>query len=386
METRRDAVAQASGMKIGRVFGIPIYLHPTWFIIFLLVSYLLVDQFTGLPNHPGSAMDWVVAIVASLLFFVSVILHELGHSVIALRYKIPVVSITLYAFGGLARIAKEPEKPLQEFNIAIAGPVVSFLLAGIFLGLSILLAPYPLISKAAAWLGGINGLLGLFNLAPGFPLDGGRILRAAVWAITGSYVRATRIASQGGKIIAYALILYGAREALFESNIQGGIWIAFIGWFLLTAAQESYAQVAVREALSGLRAADIMSLDLPTVPRDISLEEYGHLVLRTGRRCHLVGSDGKLSGMMTTHALNQIPRNEWHNTSIQAAMLPLDKVRWAAPEEPVVAVLDRMQSEDINQMPVLQSDPDPHVVGIVSRDSILRVIQARTEIGKMPAQ
>ncbi|HEV3219798.1 MAG TPA: site-2 protease family protein [Candidatus Acidoferrales bacterium] len=379
-------MSQGSGLKIGKVFGIPIYLHPTWFIIFLLITYLLIDQFTGLPDHPASALEWGVAIVASLLFFASVILHELGHSVVALRYKIPVVSITLYAFGGLARIAKEPEKPLQEFNIAIAGPIVSFVLAGVFFGLSVLLGPYQMIAKAAAWLAGINGLLGLFNLAPGFPLDGGRILRAAVWAITGSYSRATRIASQGGKIIAYAMIFWGAYNALYLKNYTGGIWIAFIGWFLLTAAQESYAQLAVREALAGLRAADIMSLDLPTVPRDISLEEYGHLVLRTGRRCHLVASDGKLSGLMTTHALNHIPREEWHITSIQAAMLPLDKVRWAAPEEPVLAVLDRMQSEDINQMPVLQQEPDPHVVGIVSRDSILRVIQTRTEIGKMPAQ
>ncbi len=379
-------MARGSGFKIGRVFGIPIYLHPTWFIIFVLISYLLVDQLAGVPNHPASGMEWGVAIIASLLFFASVILHELGHSVIALRYKIPVVSITLYAFGGLARIAKEPEKPLQEFNIAIAGPLVSFGLAGAFFGLSLLFAPYRLVSTAAAWLATINGFLGLFNLAPGFPLDGGRILRAAVWAVTGSYVRATRIASQAGRVIAYAMILWGVITALYFHNYTGGIWIAFIGWFLLTAAQESYAQVAIREALAGLRAADVMSLDLPTVPRDISLEEYGHLVLRTGRRCHLVSSNGQLSGLMTTHALNAFPRDEWHNTSVQAAMLPLDKVRWAAPEEPVLAVLDRMQSEDVNQMPVLQSDPDPHVVGIVSRDSILRVIQARTEIGNMPTQ
>jgi Zn-dependent protease/predicted transcriptional regulator len=379
-------MARASGLKIGRVFGIPIYLHPTWFIFFVLIAYLLAGQFAGPPPNSASPKSWAVAIIASLLLFASVILHELGHSVIALRYKIPVVSITLYFFGGLARIAKEPEKPSQEFNIAIAGPVVSMALAGAFWGLSLVLAPYQLVAKSAAWLAGINAVLGLFNLAPGFPLDGGRILRAAVWAITGSYARATRVASRGGKVVAYAMILWGAYNALYLHNIQGGIWIAFIGWFLLTAAQESYAQVAIREALAGLRAADIMSLDLPTVPRDISLEEYGHMVLRTGRRCHLVSSDGQLSGLMTTHALNNISRDEWHNTSVQAAMLPLDKVRWAAPEEPVLTVLDRMQSEDINQMPVLQSDPDPHVVGIVSRDSILRVIQARTEIGNMPPQ
>jgi Zn-dependent protease/predicted transcriptional regulator len=379
-------MARASGLKIGRVFGIPIYLHPTWFIFFILIAYLLAGQFAGSPPHTPGPKEWAAAIVVSLLLFASVILHELGHSVISLRYKIPVVSITLYFFGGLARIAKEPEKPIQEFNIAIAGPVVSFALAGVFYGLSFAFAKNQLISAATGYLAEINGIMGLFNLAPGFPLDGGRILRAAAWAITGSYARATRIASQGGKLIAYAMIIYGAYQALFASNIQGGIWIAFIGWFLLTAAQESYAQVAIREALEGLRAADIMSLDLPTVPRDISLEEYGHLVLRTGRRCHLVASNGQLSGLMTTHALNTIAREEWHNTSVQAAMLPLEKVRWAAPEEPVLAVLDRMQSEDVNQMPVLQSDPDPHVVGIVSRDSILRVIQARTEIGHMTPQ
>jgi len=378
-------VPRGSGLKIGRVFGIPIYLHATWFIIFLLITYLLAEQFAGFPPNPVLAKDWVVAILASLLFFASVILHELGHSVIALRYKIPVVSITLYVFGGLARIAKEPEKPRQEFNIAIAGPVVSFVLAGIFWGLSLVLARNQLVSTAVVRLALINGMLGLFNLAPGFPLDGGRILRAAAWGITGSYARATRIASMSGKVIAYGMILGGAFYAV-KINLLDGLWLAFIGWFLLTAAQESYTQVAVREALAGLRAADVMSLDLPTVPRDISLEEYGHAVLRTGRRCHLVAGNGRLAGMMTVHALNRIPREEWSHTSVQAAMLPLDKVRWAAPEEPVLTLLDRMQSEDINQMPVLQSEPDPHVVGIVSRDSILRVIQARMEIGNLPSQ
>jgi Zn-dependent protease/predicted transcriptional regulator len=378
-------MVRGTGLKIGRVFGIPIYLHPSWFIIFLLVVPALARLFgTKNPGWP-STESWATAIAASLLFFASVILHELGHSVVALRYKIPVVSITLFVFGGLARIGREPDKPKQEFNIAIAGPLVSVALAGIFYSLTRIFPKIDLVGTIGGWLASVNLFMGLLNLAPGFPLDGGRILRAAAWAVTGSFSRATRIASTSGKVIAYALILGGGFYAL-RVDLVNGIWFAFIGWFLLTAAQESYAQVAIREALAGLHAADIMSLDLPTVPRDISLEEYGHLVLRTGRRCHLVASDGKLSGLMTTHALNNIHREEWQNTSVQAAMLPLDKVRWAAPEEPVLSVLDRMQSEDINQMPVLQSDPDPHVVGIVSRDSILRVIQARTEIGSMSPQ
>jgi len=378
-------MARASGLKIGRAFGIPIYLHPSWFIIFLLIVPSLEKLFGADNPNWTTAEAWAVAIGASLLFFASVILHELGHSVVALHYKIPVISITLFVFGGLARIGKEPEKPKQEFNIAIAGPLVSVALGGSFYSLTRIFPGSDLTSTMAGWLATINLFMGILNLAPGFPMDGGRILRAAAWAVTRDFTRATRIASTSGKVIAYGLILGGAFYAV-KINLLTGIWYAFIGWFLLTAAQESYAQVAIREALAGLRAADVMSLDLPTVPRDISLEEYGHLVLRTGRRCHLVSSNGQLSGLMTTHALNTFPREEWHNTSVQAAMLPLDKVRWAAPEEPVLAILDRMQSEDVNQMPVLQSDPDPHVVGIVSRDSILRVIQARSEIGSISPQ
>ncbi len=378
-------MARGIGLKIGRAFGIPIYLHPSWFIIFVLIVPSLAQLFGADNPNWASAETWAAAIGATLLFFASVILHELGHSLVAQRYKISVVSITLFVFGGIARLGKEPDKPRQEFNIAIAGPLVSVALAGFFYLLPRVFTRSELAATMGGWLSSVNLIMGVFNLAPGFPLDGGRILRAAAWAVTGSFARATRIASMSGKVIAYGMILGGAFYAL-RVNLVNGIWFAFIGWFLLTAAQESYAQLAIREALAGLRAADVMSLDLPTVARDISLEEYGHLVLRTGRRCHLVASNGQLSGLMTTHALNRVSREEWHNMSVQAAMLPLEKVRWAAPEEPVLSVLDRMQNEDVNQMPVLQSDPDPHVVGIVSRDSILRVIQARTEIGNMPSQ
>lgn len=365
--------------------GIPIFLHASWFIIFLLITPSLAAQFGG--EHPAwtSSQYWAVGLLTSLLFFASVVLHELGHSSIALHYKIPVVSITLFVFGGLARIGREPERPSQEFNIAIAGPIVSFLLAGAFWELGRVASGNEMLNALAVWLAQMNFYLGAFNLAPGFPLDGGRILRAAAWAITGSFTRASRIASRSGKVLAYAVILVAAYVAM-KIDVVSGLWYAFIGWFLLTAAQESYSQVAIREALEGLCATDVMSLDLSSITRDISLEEYSHEVLRTGRRCHLVATGGQLHGLMTVHALNQVPRNEWHSTSVQAAMLPLDLVRWAMPEEPVLHVLDRMQTEDVNQMPVLQTLPEPHVIGMVSRDSILRVLQARAEIGKLPAQ
>ncbi len=166
---------------------------------------------------------------------------------------------------------------------------------------------------------------------------------------------------------------------------MGGIWLAFIGWFLLSAAQESYAQIAIRQALAGLRAEDVMSLDMPSVQRDISLEDYGHEVLRTGRRVHLVVTNGTLNGLMSVHALAKVPRDEWNSTSVQAVLLPVDKMRWAAPDEPVLRILDRMQAEDVNQMPVLQREPSPQVVGMISRETILRVIQTRAEIGTIHA-
>jgi Zn-dependent protease len=371
------------GLKIGEVFGIPIYLHVSWFIIFVLIAPSLALQFG--QKHPDwtTEIAWTIGIITSLLFFASVVIHELGHSIVALHYKLPVVSITLFVFGGLSSITRDPEKPSQEFNVALAGPLTSFLLALAFWGItrvtrnSMIYAPAVLLAEA-------NLILGLFNLVPGFPMDGGRLLRAGAWAATRDYGRATRIASRSGRLVAYAMILVGAWFALHDDLVDG-LWLALIGWFLLTAANESNAQVAIREALTGLRALDVMSRELCSVSRDISLEEYGHEVLRTGRRCHLVADGETLRGLMTVNALNHVPRDEWNMTSVQAAMLPLDRVRWAAPEEPVLHVLDRMQKEDINQMPVLQPEPTPHVVGMVSRESILRVIQARAEIGKIHA-
>ena len=375
-------MARGSGMKIARIFGIPIYLHPSWFIIFALITLSLATQFASQHRHWSQAQHWILGILTSLLFFGSVLFHELAHSVVALHYRIPVVSITLFVFGGVARIGREPSRSLHEFNIAVAGPVSSYVLAGGFWLLARVFPSSEMLGALAGWLAQINFWLATFNLVPGFPLDGGRILRALVWGVTGDYTRATRFASRGGQLFAYLMIVVGVWQSL-TSSFVGGLWLAFIGWFLLTAAQESYAQVAMRGALKGLRVADIMSQELPSVPRSISLEDYVHELLRTGRRCHLVLGDGQLLGMMTVHALNRIPREEWTATSVQAAMLPRDQIRWAAPEEPVLSLLERMQGEDINQMPVLAGGLPGQVVGMVTRESILHVIQTRTEVGEL---
>jgi predicted transcriptional regulator len=216
-------------------------------------------------------------------------------------------------------------------------------------------------------------------LVPGFPLDGGRILRGIVWGINKNFTHATQIAANAGRAFAYLMIIVGIWQAL-NGNWIGGLWIAFIGWFLLSAAQESYAHVAIRSTLTGLRAEDMMTSDVPTVPRDLSLEEYVHEVLRTGRRCHIVTGAGTPVGMITLHAVRKVPRENWSSNSVQAAMLSLDHVHSAAPDEPALGVLERMQREDIDQMPILA---EGRIIGMIGRETILRVLHTRLQIGHL---
>jgi Zn-dependent protease len=375
-------MVSASGLRLGRIFGIPVFLHASWFIIFALITLSLSAQFGMEYPQWSRTTRWTASVLTSLLFFGSVLFHELAHSVVALYYRIPVVSITLFVFGGVARIGREPASAKQEFYIAAAGPVSSYFLSGAFLVLERTFPAGGMWAGLCGWLAQINFMLATFNLAPGFPLDGGRILRSIAWGWTGSYTRATRFASLGGQLLAYLMIFLGIWQVV-RGNWVGGLWLAFIGWFLLTAAQESYAQVAMRNALRGLRARDIMTQELPMVPRDMSLEEYVHEMLRTGRRCHLVVSDEALVGLMTLHALNRVPREEWPHTSVQAAMVPREEVRSTPPDTPLLQILERMQGDDVNQMPVVV---DGQVVGLVTRDSILRVIQTRVEMGELAEQ
>jgi Zn-dependent protease/CBS domain-containing protein len=372
----------ATGIRILRVWGIPIYLHVSWFIIFALITLSLAKQFTS--QHPGwsQTQHYALGIITSVLFFASVVFHELSHSFVALRYRIPVKSITLFVFGGLAGIGREPDKARQEFNIAIAGPLSSMFLAGCFWLITRFFHGDEMVAAAAGWLWQINLALAVFNLVPGFPLDGGRILRGIAWGITGNFERATRIAANAGKAFAYVMILVGVWQAL-NGNWVGGLWTAFIGWFLLSAAQESFAQVAIRSTLNGVRALDVMTHDIPTVARDMSLEEYVHEVLRTGVMTHIVMGAGKPVGLVSLQAARSVSRDEWATNSVQAVMLPVDRIQWATPDEPVLAVLERMQKEDIAQMPVVS---DGHIIGMISRDAILRVLQTRLQIGHLAHQ
>jgi Zn-dependent protease/predicted transcriptional regulator len=374
-----------SSLRLGRILGIPIYVHASWLFIFILITISLGAQFTELHPQWTSTQHWSVGLLTSLLFFSSIIFHELSHSMVARAYKIRVESITLFVFGGVARIANDPSKAVQEFNIAIAGPIASFFLSAAFFGVTRVFPDNSMTGAMALWLFRMNGLLALFNLLPGFPLDGGRIFRAIVWGITKDFNRATQAAGVSGKLVAYGMIIYGVGFAVTTRHWEM-LWYAFIGWFLLNAAQESVAQVAIRETLSGLHAADVMSQEVPTVPRDISLDDYSQEVLRTGRRCHLVVTDDRLVGMMNVHTLNSVPRDEWAHMSVQAVMIPRDKILWAKPEEPLLGLLERLLAADVNQMPVVSAGEDienngAHIIGMITRDSILRVMRARAEVG-----
>src|ERR1700688_725315 len=223
-------MTQSQGFRIGRVFGIPIFLDYSWVLIFGLITLMLSMQFTKEHPHWSTAEQWGVGIATSLLFFGSVVFHELAHSVVAQRYKIRVLSITLFIFGGLARIARDPSTARQEFNIAIAGPISSGFLAALFYGVGLLFPNQELVGAACEQLYVTNLMLALFNLLPGFPLDGGRVFRAMVWGVTKDFTRATRAAGMSGKLIAYALILAGITGAILSH--WDLIWFGFIGWFL----------------------------------------------------------------------------------------------------------------------------------------------------------
>jgi Zn-dependent protease len=371
------------GIQIGRVFGIPIFLHTSWFFIFALIAYSFYVQYQALQLNIPTPRLVGLGVMTSLLFFASLMFHEVSHSLIAKHYKIPVVSITLFVFGGVSQISREPDRALEEFNIAVAGPLSSFLLGAGFWLIAWHAGSNDILKTLAASLGEINLILAGFNLIPGFPLDGGHLLRALVWSFNKDFGRSTRVAGRSGELIGYAMVALGAVAAFsnrpsWVGGPVGGLWIAFIGWFIVSAAKQTQAQAQARGALEGLRVSDIMSHDVYTVGREISLEDYAREMVRTGHRAHLVLAGSQLVGLITAEALNAVPQHDWDVTSVQAVMLPKEKLLWAAPEEPALSLLDRMRETGMPQMPVIAGGS---VVGVVTRDSILRVLQQRHALG-----
>jgi Zn-dependent protease len=379
-------MAREAGLRIARVFGIPIYLHSSWFLVFALITFSLASGFATENRDWSTGQQWAVGIIASLLFFGSVLFHELSHSVVALHYRIPVNSITLFVFGGVAQITRDPVRPWHEFLIASAGPLSSCVLAGGFYLLQLASPAGSALYQIGEWLSLVNFSLAMFNLVPGFPLDGGRILRAILWGATGSFPRATRIAARTGEAIGFLMVAVGISAALFGGAVGvsafEGLWIAFIGWLLLNMARQSYAQARTQGTLAGLTVADVMMPDAPTVARDLSLEEYSHEVARSKSRMHLVVADGHLAGLMSLEALKAVPQSEWATTSVQAVMLPRDRVYWTTPQETALALMERMRQDGVQEVAVVDNE---RVVGLVTLESVAQAVQIRAELGRSPA-
>ncbi|MGH9883568.1 MAG: site-2 protease family protein [Pyrinomonadaceae bacterium] len=370
-------------IKLGRIFGVEIGLHYSWLIIALLITLSLAGHFR--ENNPewGDSLSWGLAIITSLLFFAAIVAHELAHAVVAKSRGLPVRSITLFALGGVAQIEKEAEDAKTEFWMGIVGPITSLVIGAICLGIALALGwtppefPSRPLPAMLMWLGYINIMLGLFNMVPGFPLDGGRVLRGIVWWITGDAQRATRIAARIGQIIAFGFIIFGVLR-FFGGAGFGGLWIAFIGWFLLSAARESHAQVAITEGLRGVRVADVMSRNYPTVDAHTNLQTFveEHLV-RTGRRCFVVTMNGRAEGIITPNEVSKIERARWPYTTVADVMRPLDQVQAIAPDSPVSEALEVMAREDLNQLPVMANG---ELAGLISRGHVLQLIQTRAEL------
>lgn len=365
-------------VKLTRIRGIDVGIHYSWFIIFVLITFSLTARFSALHPHWTVAEQYAVGVATSLLFFVSILLHELAHSFVALAKGIPVRSITLFVFGGVAQIGREPDRPMTEFQIAIAGPIASGLLAVGFWVIAALAGDqFERLSALADWLSSINVMLAVFNLVPGFPLDGGRMFRALMWHVTGSLARATRIAAGAGQGIGYLFIFFGIWTG-FTANWFSGLWLAFIGWFLMNAAQESVVQVSVRSVLSGLAAEDVMSRDCPIVPERMSLAELvqDH-VLRTGQRCFTVADGDRLRGLVTLHQIKMVPQDRWPWVLVGEAMTPVSQVQVVSPDRPILEVLQLLEGQDINQVPVVDGD---RLMGMITRDHLLRVLAAKMEL------
>ena len=371
--------AMQGSLTIGRVWGIPIGLHYSWFLVFGLISWSLAGGYFP-EKYPGwgLATYLLVGAVTSLLFFGSVLVHELGHSWVALRNAIPIRSITLFIFGGIAQIGREPPSAGVEFRIAIAGPLTSLGLAGLFAGAWLVTRDVAFLAAPMIWLARINLTLGLFNLIPGFPLDGGRVFRALVWRLTGSFYRASQAASLAGQMLAFGFIGLGVLIAL-RGNVGEGVWLAFIGWFLQNAAAASHAQASLKELLRGVTVAQAMARDCPRVAGDLSLDRLvQEEVLAKGRRCFLVADDGHLGGLLTLHEVKAVPRERWGQVRVDEVMTRPDRLAAVGPQEDLVAALAKMDDANVAQLPVLAGD---QLVGMLTREHVLHYVRVRAELG-----
>lgn len=370
-------------MTIGRIWGIPVQVHLSWLVIFALIAWSLsVGYFPKeVPDLPLVA-HWANGVLAALLLFVSVFLHELSHSVAARRFGIPVSGITLHIFGGVSELKRDPDGPGVEFIIAIVGPLTSFAIAAILALIHGLIEPPPAPAAVLRYLIVVNTIVGVFNLVPGFPLDGGRLLRAGLWKLKGDLGWATRIASLAGTGFALLLIGVGVLRAL-SGEFLGGVWLVLIGLFLHQAAQGSYQQLLLRRVLEPLSVRDVMTREVIHVPADLPVAR----VVEDFFWPHHVSSfpvlDGqRVVGILGLHQLKELPRERWAETPARATMLPRTEALVAAPGDSLVQALEKLSRNGLGRLAVLDGE---RLVGYLSVKDVMHIIAVTSAPGSVGA-
>jgi Zn-dependent protease/CBS domain-containing protein len=373
-------------IRLGRVAGVRIALHYSWFLIALLLTLSIGASFrgdqSGLGAHP--AVLWTVAALTGILFFATLVLHELAHALAARASGLPVRSVTLFALGGVSHIDGEPERARTELLIGIVGPLTSLAIGLACLGVAAALgwsfgaSPSGPVLAVLVWLGSVNLVLAAFNMLPGYPLDGGRVLRAGLWWLTGDRGRATRWAAAGGQAMAFLLIALGILEFFAGAGI-GGLWLAFIGWFLLSASSASAQTEDALEKLRGLTVGDAMSRDCGSVDARRPLRDFVEgEIMRSGQRCFVVhDGDDSVAGLVTLHEIGAVPRREWEGKRVADVMKPLEGLRSVAPGDPLAESLRVMGQENVQQLPVVEHG---RLAGVLTRGDILRVLRARRDL------
>ncbi|HZP62029.1 MAG TPA: site-2 protease family protein [Terriglobales bacterium] len=376
-----------SQIKLGRIAGIGIGLHYSWFIIAVLIALSLAAHFHVVRPDWNDTVVWGAAIITALLFFVTLLLHELAHSVLAKARGLRVREITLFALGGVSQIESEAPDAKSEFWIGIVGPLTSLAIGAICIAISRASGaaanaePANPVTAVLLWLGYINLALAAFNMIPGYPLDGGRVLRSIAWWITGNMERATRIAARVGQVVALLLIFYGIYRFFVGHNF-GGLWLAFIGWFLLDASRSSYLQVGLMAGLKDRRVADLMERDCARVEGYLSLRDFvDEYLLHSANRCFLVAQGPIALGLITPAELKKVPRDRWDQSSVQSVMRPLNQLRSVSPEMPALQALELMAREHVFQLAVVANGK---LQGIFSRDQVLRFLQLHAGFGAEP--
>jgi Zn-dependent protease/CBS domain-containing protein len=388
------------GFRVGKIFGITIRIDWSWIFIVLLVTWNLSILFGDVHPNWTLALIWGIAFAAALLFFASVLAHELAHSLVARSQGVPVRSITLFLFGGVSNIQRDPTSPGAEFLLTIVGPITRIVLGVIFAllagvsagaspasvslyGRSVAAARLSPLSTLLLWLGPINVLVGVFNLIPGFPLDGGRLVRSILWAITHDLRRATRWASWLGQLIAWLMIatgiamIFGVSVPLLGTGFISGLWLAFIGWFLNTASTQSYRQVVVHDLLEDVPVERVMRANPPTVPPDCQVSSLiqDH-VMGTDDHAFPVVDNGQLVGMVTLEDVRALSRSAWDTTTVRDIMTPVDELVVVQADDEASDALDKLQQRDVGQLPVLR---DGQLVGLLRRRDIMKWLQMNAD-------